>query len=449
MGVKNIGTRILLLYALLLCTFTTCTCEEYELNHSNKMDGNFSVIIEIDEKNRNISAQIMQVPEGYEAVGIDKFVYNLENPMDGVSLDNWAIEDGSIKTCSYGKFFGDIGINQENESTAGVLSPITFTLNETFALDNFEMNEFNATFAAHLRFTDGNCTWCVWVSDGVSKANKNSIAHVITVEENELINGHLIMNLSFADAFAGALPDEEKTISYGGPIMLATGHVAKMVLGTVAGEGTFAGCTDSGHGCHGSKGKKSDYPETESDGCSSHVNETELEAGVSRIADLENITTIKTSTPKRNAFSNGLGWAYSKTIKVPSDWIYGKLSQAGKSTGMASLSNGCYGSCHDPVTGLAYPVAGSSQSGHPGGGGSGKSNHGNQDCPPHDHTVIIDWGDNTQETIIHGTETELRPEHTYDTGVDGSYIVNITITGEFGRTGTDTIEVEVRKGPSS
>jgi hypothetical protein len=102
-------------------------------------------------------------------------------------------------------------------------------------------------------------------------------------------------------------------------------------------------------------------------------------------------------------------------------------------------SGGCSGEeGGDCMGGGGSGGMGGDEDGMGGTGGPKGIPHGQ--CEKHDHTISIDWGDGSSETI-HNSVGTLEIEHPYN-GI-GTYTVNVTVTDEYGRAGTDSVLVTV------
>ncbi|TFH42399.1 MAG: hypothetical protein E4G94_06340, partial [ANME-2 cluster archaeon] len=81
---------------------------------------------------------------------------------------------------------------------------MVFTLEDTFNGAEPEPNDQGASLAVHLIFRteQGNCTFCTWISDGVTRCNY-VLGHVLNAGADQMVDeGDLLtIGLTFKDGF--------------------------------------------------------------------------------------------------------------------------------------------------------------------------------------------------------------------------------------------------------
>jgi PKD repeat protein/uncharacterized membrane protein YgcG len=327
---KNKIILIATTLVILLAVTMPAMGEVVYLTNSNKFpDGEFNVSVSLNGTEKNISVELLEYPANITPLSFEKFTYNLSTTVATVSEGNllWDKNVGQPNADGFGNFLSNkVKVNCGSVCHAqsgisygyGIPGPLVFNLEEEFNPASLEPNsDQNASLAVHLifRLNEGNCTFCTWISDGVSRCN-HVLGHVVNAGADQMVDeGDLLtIDLTFKDGFT-------------------KGH-----------DGHTGGCSD------------------EEDG-------------------------------------------------------------------------GCMGG----GSGDSHESSGDTDEGSMGGsGGSQGIKHGQ--CELHDHTAIIDWGDGIEETI----DPAVSPfdiTHTYED--IGIYTVKVTIVDDYGRVGTDSMQVTV------
>jgi|GEM_PF-1101656 len=337
---------------ILLAVTMPAMGEVVYLTNTNKFPaGEFNVSVTLNGTEKNISVELLDWPDNITPLSFEKFTYNLSTNVTAVSENDssWDKNVGKGNADGFGNFLSKkVKVNCGGECHAyaepdpisygygisdGIPEPLVFTLEDPFDTAYLERNSQGASLAVHLifRLDEGNCTFCTWISDGVTRCN-HVLGHVVNAGADQMVDeGDLLtIDLTFKDGFT-------------------KGHA-----------GHTGGC--SGEDSGGSSG------DTHTGGSCSGDHSTEDE-----------------------------------TIDVSS------------------------GSTHTDDGGM-----GSS-------GGTKGFKHGQ--CEPHDHTATIEWGDGTDDTIIEYAVSPMDITHSYEE--IGIYTVNVTVVDEYGRAGTDSMQVTV------
>lgn len=340
------GVAVLL---ILLAVAMPAIGEVTYLMNSNKFSaGEFNVTVDLDGIAGNISINLIDWPDNITPMGFEKFSYNLSTGVTAVSENNsaWKKNVGMPNADGFGDFLSNKVkadcsgyCHPRVESYGyGIAGPLVFTLNQSFDVANLKPNDQGSSLAAHLIFklNEGNCTFCTWISDGVTKCH-HTLGHVVNAGADQMIDkGDLLkINLAFKDGF---------------------------IKGSHSDGGDSGGCSgEEGGDCMGGG-------------------------------------------------SGGMG---------------GEGGMGGGETGGCPTGEHPDGAC----------PGGS----HGGSGGPKGIPHGQ--CEKHDHTVSIDWGDGSGIETIQNPVNPLEIEHPYDQ--IGTYTVNVTVTDEYAREGTDSMLVTV------
>ena len=330
---KNKIILVVTSLVILLAVTMPAMGEVVYLNNSNKFpDGEFNVSVTLDGDEKNISVELFEYPSSITPLGFEKFTYNLSTKVAEVSEGNesWDKNVGQSSADGFGNFLSNKvkvncgGICHAQSGTSygyGIPGPLVFTLEEGFNAAGLEPNsDQGASLAVHLifRLDEGNCTFCTWISDGVTRCN-HILGHVVNAGADQMVDkGDLLtIDLTFKDGFT-------------------KGH-----------DGDTGECSDEEGGeCGDSYGSNGSSDDT-------HTDDT-----------------------------------------------------------------------HTDDRGM---------------GGSGGVKHGQ--CEAHDHTATIEWGDGTTNETINPAVSPLNITHTYNE--IESYTVNVTVVDEYGRVGTDSMQVTV------
>jgi PKD repeat protein len=377
-----------LIVALLFMFAQAAAGEVVYLTNSNKFPAEaFSVSVTLEGDEKKISVKLLEHPLNIRPMGFDKFSYNLGTEVVEVSEGDsfWKKNVGQPNADGFGDF-------QSNKIKAecsgychprvesygyGILSPLVFTLDQSFDVANLIRNDQGSSLAAHLIFklNEGNCTFCTWISDGITKCH-HTLGHVLNAGADQMIdNGDILtIDLMFKDGF---------------------------IKGSHSGGGDSGGCSGDDHsdgGCSGGGSGGSDG------GCSG---DDHSDGGCS-----------------------GGGSGGSDGGCSGDDHSDGGCSGGGS----GGSDGGCSGDDHSDGG-----CSGGGSGGSGGGSGCLKGiRHGQ--CEPHNHDVTVDWGDGFIDSI-YNAESPLEIDHPYSNS--GTYTAKVTVIDEYGREGTDSLQVTV------